>query len=168
MHFYGSRSGHLLAERRKLLPNTAAIQEVHTHDTNTYTQQAPAVGHWHSLPSASCSEPYGKQAFQFCSKPHQHRLRLPGWQSQPKRKGARGQRSQIPPCCWCDPSRKGLRHVWCRREKSREPRAVRCCSLKAVTTSVCTLGTSGSSVDNLAAAESCRVNSDVINGRKKK
>lgn len=109
MHFYGSRSGHLLAERRKLLPNTAAIQEVHTHDTNTYTQQAPAVGHWHSLPSASCSEPYGKQAFQFCSKPHQHRLRLPGWQSQPKRKGARGQRSQIPPCCWCDPSRKGLR-----------------------------------------------------------
>lgn len=135
-YLYVSRSVHSLAKRRKLLPGAGEVQKFHVHDTNTYSQQkqAPAGGYWHSLPSDSCSEPDGKQPFQFCSKPHPNTSITADSQAGISTKRANGQRSQIPPCCRCHPSRKGVRHIWCGRERSRELQAFRCCTCKALMT----------------------------------
>ena len=139
-HLYVSHSVHLLAKGRKLLPGTGAVQKLHTHNTNTYTQrkQAPAVGYWHSLPSDSCSEPDGKQPFQFCSKPHPNTSITADSQAgiSTERQKGKWAKEPNPPYCQCHLSRKGLRHIWCGGERSREQRAFRYCAWKAAATFV--------------------------------
>lgn len=116
MHFYNQK-------KKKLLHSTVIVQKLHTHDTNMCTQrkQAPAVGYWHLLPYDSCSEPDGKQPFQFCSKPHPNTSITADSQagtSTARQKGKWAKEPNPPTSHWqCHPFRNGLRYIWCGEEQ---------------------------------------------------
>lgn len=117
----------------------------HVQHKHAQQKQAPAVGYWHSLPSDSCSEPDGKQPFQFCFKSHPNTSITTDSQAGISTERQRGKWAKEPnpplrPRCRCLPSRKGWRHIWCREERSREQRAFRCCAWKAMTTFVLYIG----------------------------
>lgn len=87
--------------------------------------------------------------------------------SQLQGRRASGQRSQIFPPLTANAIPSGTDWGISGVGRSREQRTFRCCTRKLWLHSFCTQGMSGSSVDNLAAIESCWVSSDVINRRKK-
>lgn len=150
----------MLAKRRKLLSGTGAVQKLHMHDTNMCTQwkRVPAVGYWHSLLPDSCSEPDGKQPFQFCSKPHPNTSISTDSQAgiSTERQQASGQRSQIPAAAHAIPLGKdwGIFGVERREAGSSEFSNAALGRLRPHL--FCTQGMPESSVGNLSATESCR------------
>lgn len=158
MHFYGNHWRRSLGRRRKQLPITE-VQRTQTHTQNRsrllplYTgicYHPPAA--WNQMGSRNSSSALSHGPTP--APPQTPRLAFPVTKERSKGK-------EEP-----DPSRKGLRHVWCRRGAVSHELSD-AALWKLLLHLVCTMGTAGYSVDNLAAAESSWVSSDVINSREK-
>lgn len=142
------------------------------HNTNTYTQQkqAPAVGYWHSLPLTAALKQMGNSHSSSAVShiPTPASLQTPRLASQLKGSAASEPRSQIPPPqCQCHLSRKNWGMFGVESKETERSRLLNAVLGKIWPHLFWTQGMSGSSVDNLAVTECCRVHSDLINRRKK-